>query len=440
MEILSPNEFFSDYVAEHYGSEISKNVNELCRPPCALPDAPGVPLVFVFARETKPREKPATSGDDGFFGWTPPSRAREKGSSLGSVLLSNALGFNTDFTFENFVVGKPNDLAFTVSKALSEDDKLGNGMLCLFSDHGQGKSHLSQALGRNALAVNPGLRVLYLTAEDFCNEMTRSLNEKSMGDFKKNFRFNCDILIIEDMTFLCNKYKIQDELSLTLDHLMNGGKKIVLTSTVEPKLIRLSNHLKSRLNSSLIAPIGPPDLETRMEIIRRKAKRIGFSISEKAVELISDRVTKDVRQLESVVVTLSAKCRVSPKKTDYALAKESLTSYDGSAEGGITLEEVRDFICDAFKVEASVLSSRTRIKKVCEARKMAIYVSRMLTKTTLEEIGKTYKRNHSTTLYAYNKMDDEIRRNPETGRLADYLLAAITEKHQRNRGITRGSH
>jgi chromosomal replication initiator protein len=305
---------------------------------------------------------------------------------------------------------------------------MGTGILFLLSENGLGKSHLSQALAHRVQEKSPARRVLYVTAEHFTNLMTMSINRKTMDSFKRRFREQCDILMVEDVTFLSGKERIQNELRMTLDTLLDRGKKIVLTSTQSPKQIPgIDKSLRSRMNSSLIAPIGPPDYDTRLMILQRKANAEGLSVDRKVLEHVAERVTADVRLLEASVASLKASVMATGRRVDVAMADEcvsSLPSADGPS--GVGLDEIRTFVCRAFSVAPSDMSGKSRLKRHGEARKMGIYLSRRLTGKTLVEIGKFYGRRHSSALYTCNKMDEEYRKDAKTMRQVDYYIGELT--------------
>jgi chromosomal replication initiator protein len=422
IEIISPNEFFLKYIISHYKSEIEQSVSKLCKELSLT----GISVTFSFTEEPALSSIPGYENDGSLFG------SQIKGSGFRGLFdnQSPSYSLNPTFTFENFVVGSPNNLAFSATKAFSEDQKLGPRMLFLLSEHGLGKSHLSQALGHLVLIKKPQNKVIYLTAEDFANEMVKSLNDKNMQDFKRRFRVNCDILILEGVTFLSGKSKIQEELSLTLDFLTGQGKKVVLTSTIEPKSIpNLEKSLKSRFNSSLLAPIGPPDYDTRVKILKRKAAAENLNLNNKVLELIAAQITTDVRILEASITTIAARSRFLNQPPTISMARECLTIYPSAGEGGVTLDRIKQFICATFNLAEDDLTSNSRLKKVCEARKIGIYLSRLLTKNTLEEIGKKFGRRHSSVLYAFTQVEREIKADSRFSRQMDFFIGQLSIKH-----------
>ncbi|MDR1036827.1 MAG: chromosomal replication initiator protein DnaA [Deltaproteobacteria bacterium] len=427
VEIVSPNEFFHRYITGHYRSAIEEALKE----GASREGMPSLQVGFTYHITPAIPLIPKDIMNDE-FSIRPFSHSSVQGPGRGllpgEVLAGHYMSLNRSFTFPNFVVGNPNRLAHTSARAFSEDPDTGTGILFLLSENGLGKSHLSQALAQHVLERTPARRVLYVTAEHFTNLMTMSIIRKAMDEFKRRFREQCDILLVEDVTFLSGKEQIQNELRMTLDSLLDRGKKIVLTSTQSPKQIPgLDKSLRSRMNSSLIAPIGPPDFDTRLKILDRKASSEGLHLDRKVLEHVADRVTTDVRLLEAAVASLKATVMASGRAADISLADECVSSLPSSSDpSGVDLDEIKSFVSRAFNVDASDMSGKSRLKRHSDARKMGIYLSRRLTSKTLVEIGKFYGRRHSSALYTCNKMDDEYRKDAKTTRQVDFYIGELT--------------
>uniref|UniRef100_A0A7V4G9P8 Chromosomal replication initiator protein DnaA n=1 Tax=Desulfobacca acetoxidans TaxID=60893 RepID=A0A7V4G9P8_9BACT len=237
-----------------------------------------------------------------------------------------------DFTFDKFVVGGGNRLAYRAAEALAHDDTFYNGILFLTSGPGLGKSHLSQAVGNHFLTSRPSAPILYVTAEDFTNDMVRALKGGQMARFKERYRGECEVLLLEEVQFLSGKEKIQAELCFTLDTLLERGKKLVFTSCYHPgEISQISKELRSRLTGGLITPIGPPDFPTRVNILARKAEHRGMSASAEVLEYLAEHLTGDVRRLESALDCLAARSTLLQEPLSLRLAQEVLAS--GEAYG-----------------------------------------------------------------------------------------------------------
>ena len=411
--LACPNPFFLNWVKTHF-------IGDLAAAMASVGFEPSAPLEFVSATEQTPpeRKRPDTEG-----------RLAAAGASRP---LSPAPVFSQAerYTFENFVVGDSNLYAFSAAKALASGASLGSDSLFITSDHGLGKSHLSMALGRAFRQNMPRHQIYYLTAEDFTNEMTQAIRHGVMDDFKAKYRQNCDVLVLEEVQFLAGKEKIQSELCFTLDCLMERGKKVVFTSPQEPKGIpRLGRSLRSRLSTALISPIGAPEYETRLNILIKKAKAIGLKTSRPVLEYVAERVTTDVRRLESCLTSLKAKSQLLNRQVDMEMAREALVYLlDDNPEGeGLTPIAVRSLICRHFHLKPAEITSKGRSVKLTEARALGIYLSRSLTGRTLEEVGHTFGRSHSSALYAINKMDQLLKKDPKLKGKLEFFTQQLLE-------------
>ncbi|MDR2340511.1 MAG: chromosomal replication initiator protein DnaA [Deltaproteobacteria bacterium] len=424
MEIVAPNEYFLKYVMGHYKNDIEESLASECKS-CGIEQ---VKTSYTSLGETNSLGLGVNGPEDNGL-WLPPQQNPLAAMNQHGKPSQGLFNLNPNFTFENFVVGNPNSFAYSVAKAFSQNDNLGNNIVYILSDHGLGKSHLAQAMAQALQTQEPRLNIIYLTAEDFTNGMTNAINNSSMEDFKERFRQRCDVLMLDNITFLGGKGMIQQEVSYTMDHLLDKGKRVVLTSTYEPRSIpKLSQSLKSRFCSSLVANIEPPDLAMRVKILANKAKKEGLRLSDKVLDVIASNITSDVRQLEASVTTLAAKSRHLQKAPDVAMARECLSTINNNREDGLTLNRVLKFVCNAFRVEPQAVTSGVRNKRVAEARTMGIYLSRVLTGKTLLEIGKTFGRGHSSVLYAINKMEQKMLADNRVQLQVDYFIGQLNNQ------------
>ncbi len=316
--------------------------------------------------------------------------------------------FNPRFTFDQFVVGQCNQFAFAASMALAGDQGFNNHSVYLLSPTGLGKSHLAQAVGHHLLGQSPNCRVRYTTTEQFTNEMIFALQHGSIESFKSKFRNGCDVLLLERIDFLSGKMKVQNELVYTLDELMDRGKRILCTGSTLPRDIpRLSSELKSRLHGGLVAPIEPPDYRTRIEIIRRKSEGRNVRFPQEVIELLAERLTGDIRQIESCIHGLSAKCHILKMPVTLALA-EDVTQAMLNHLPKITIEHIQEIVCSSFQVSVEELKSPSRRKELATARKIAMYLCRQYTTESLQAIGNSFKRTHSSVLHAVSGLTRQM--------------------------------
>jgi chromosomal replication initiator protein len=328
---------------------------------------------------------------------------------------------NHEFTFDRFVVGKCNELAYSASRALALENHFSYNPLFILSNTGLGKSHLSQAVGHTLIQNNPMLRVYYVTAEDFVNEMIHALRNNHIEQFKEKYRRSCDALLLEEVHFLGGKEKTQLELGYTLDALANDHKRIIFTSSLLPKDIpNLSKELSSRLTSGLITTLDRPDYETRLKILEKKSSEQKLTLSEEILHLLAEKLIGDIRQMESALRCLRAKSEFMKAKIDLDLAKDVLQSHIPE-EASVTMEDVRALVCQYFKVDPSSLQSKSRKSIHAYPRNVYVYLCRQHTHVTVEDIGKSINRNHSTILYACETVERKIKLDLKVKNQVDFL-------------------
>ncbi|MFH1489182.1 MAG: chromosomal replication initiator protein DnaA [Pseudomonadota bacterium] len=328
---------------------------------------------------------------------------------------------NREFTFDRFVVGKCNEFAYSASKALALGNNWPYNHLYILAATGLGKSHLSQAIGHAILEQNPAVRVCYITAEDFINEMIHALKSNSIEAFKNKYRRGCDVLLLEEVHFLSGKEKTQLELEYTLDALANENKKLIFTSSLLPDHIpNLTKELSSRLTSGIITTLEAPDYETRVKILQKKASEQNLPLSDEIIHIFSKYLSRDVRQMESALRCLKAKSELLNVKVDLDLAKEVLKSQVPD-QHRISIEGIKNLVCKYFKVDPVMLRSKSRKRIHSYPRNIYIYLCRRHTDTTVEVIGSSINRNHSTVLYASESIEQKMKLDRKVRNQVNFL-------------------
>ena len=319
---------------------------------------------------------------------------------------------NQAFTFDQFVVGASNRLAYQAARALARNDTFYNRILFLTSSPGLGKSHLSQAVGNYLVQSFPPGQVLYLTAENFANEMVRSLKNGRMSRFKERFRRECEVLLLEEVQFLSGKEKIQAEFCYTLDTLMAQQKRLVFTSCFLPGEINyLSQELRSRLTGGVITPIGLPDFTTRVNILTKKAENRGVQVSIKILEYLAEYVSEDVRRLESALDCLVARSTLLSEPFSLRLAQDVLQDLK-AVDPGLSIPEIQKIVGDYYKVSLPELLGRSRQKRLVRARQMALYFCRLYTQKSMMELGRHFQRSHASVVHALQSLDRDRQTQP----------------------------
>lgn len=377
-----PNKFSKNWVVDNYGPILEKKLSQL--------GGDGLKISFQVKSVPPKPAAPRSVRDSRQLAFP----AMQRSGLLTAHWLRNNL------TFDRFVVGKCNEFAYSVSRSVSSGSDMPYTPLFMLANTGLGKSHLVQAIGHAILKCDPKTRVCYVTAEDFVNEMIYSLKTKRIEEFKNKYRRGCDVLLLEEVHFLGGKEKTQKELEYTLDALINDRKKIIFTSAVLPKDIPgLSNEMESRLTSGIITAIERPDFSTRLKLLEKKSAEKELKLPEEAEHLLAKHLNRDVRQIESALSCLKAKTELLKEKISKGLVMDVIRCHVNQTSGR-SLEDIMGLVCRYFNLEPDVLPSRSRKKNHAYPRNLYAYLCRTYTDATLEDIGASINRNHSTVLYA----------------------------------------
>jgi chromosomal replication initiator protein len=338
--------------------------------------------------------------------------------------------FCADFTFDEFVVGESNRLAYSACRAVSNGESLGNGkLLFLHACSGLGKSHLMQAAGHHIFEKEPGKRLCYITANEFTSQMIKAIRGNTMDSFKEHYHKECDILLLEHVHNLARRERTQTELANILDPMLEQGKRVIFTGNRFPREIEgINDTLGSRLGSALITSINPPGFRTRKRIIERKAKRQGINLDGEVIELLAQHITGDIRKIESAVVGLIAKSSFLKRPVNLELAHEVLHEIVGEP-AELTIEAIRELVCKHFKLNVAELKSKSRKKAIAWPRQIGMYLSRKYTDASLESIGREFNRDHATVQHAVKKIRKEMAGQGKNRRQLQYLIDQI-EKQQ----------
>jgi chromosomal replication initiator protein len=342
-----------------------------------------------------------------------------------NVRFNNGRLLKKGFTFDDFVVGRNSDFAYSASLSLAHGKRNGSNILYLLAKTGLGKSHLSQAVGHHIITHSQSKRVYYVTAEDFTNEMIHSIKTNTIDEFKERYRKKCDVLILEDIHFLAGKDATQKELAITLDYLFEADKKIILSGYELPDDIpKLNDQLKSRLTLGLVTEISAPDYETRVRILKKKSKALGYIIPKDVTEYIAQELSDNVRQLESGLFGVAAKGRLMGYDIDIELAKSVLANIM-NIKKRITIESIKKLICDEFSLSEKEIISASRQQRIVKPRQIAIYLSRKYTDQPIKSIGSSFNRYHATAIYAINAVEKELKQKSVLFEQINYLSKKI---------------
>lgn len=330
-----------------------------------------------------------------------------------------------DYTFDQFVVGKNNEFAYSAALSLAMRKSSQQHSLFLLSKTGMGKSHLSQAIGHQILGESNKERVYYMTAEDFTNEMVSSFKNNSVSTFKAKYHDECDVLLLEDIHYLSGKERTQIELAHTLDSLYNENKKIIFSSCCSPSDIpKLNENLRSRLTGGLISNIEPPDYRMRIKILKKYARDNLWDVPAEVLAYLATELSQDVRQLKSGLVGVSAKASLLGCPIDLDLAGDVVKNMVRKSQS-INISSIKGLVCKYYKISHKDLVSRSRKQAHVRPRQVAIYLARRYTDEPLQAIGKSFNRYHATALHAIGAVEKGIRQGNVIQRHVEYFCKRL---------------
>ncbi|MEO8277358.1 MAG: chromosomal replication initiator protein DnaA [Thermoanaerobaculia bacterium] len=312
---------------------------------------------------------------------------------------------NPKYTFETFVVGSSNQFAHAAARAVAESPAHSYNPLFLYGGVGLGKTHLLHAIGHQILAKRPELRVLYFTAEQFVNQLINSLRFKSMPSFRDRYR-TIDVLLVDDIQFLANKERTQEEFFHTFNTLYTSQRQIILSSDSSPRNIpALEERLRSRFEWGLIADIQAPDLETKVAILRRKADQDGVVLPDDVALFIAYQVKSNVRELEGMLNRVVAFSSLTAKPLSLELAKETLKDILPDEGRRATAADIIKFVARHYGLKVSEIKSKSNSKQIAFPRQVAMFLCKELTELSYPEIGRQFNdKHHSTVMYSVDKI------------------------------------
>ena len=399
-----PNKFFRDWLTEHYLTQLQEILSTLAKH--------DVKVVFEINEKTS-RQTIVEKGlkrDD---------RDRVQRSTSNLV---------PKYTFQNFVVGASNQFAHAACFAVANQPGEHYNPLFIYGGVGLGKTHLVNAIGHQAASQRPSVKVVYLSSESFMNELIGSLRRDKMDEFKKKFR-NVDILILDDVQFIAGKERTQEEFFHTFNSLYESHKQIVITSDKFPKEIPgIEDRLRNRFEWGLIADIQPPDMETRVAILQKKAENEGVELPHDVAFFLASNIDSNVRELEGSLTRLGAFSSLTKATITVELAKDVLRNTLKNAQQEITVENIQKTICDYFNIKIIDLKAKRRTQNIALPRQVAMYLCRKYTETSFPAIGDKFGgRDHSTVIHASKTIERKIKEDPH--------MQTTIEKLERNLNI-----
>ncbi|MCH3905007.1 MAG: chromosomal replication initiator protein DnaA [Lactobacillus sp.] len=329
--------------------------------------------------------------------------------------ISRDLHLNNSYTFDTFVQGEGNKLAASAALAAAEKPGSIYNPLFIFGGVGLGKTHLMQAIGHQRLQEKPDARVVYIQSETFVNDFINSIKNKTQDQFRDKYR-KADLLLVDDIQFFAKKEGIQEEFFHTFETLYNNKKQIVMTSDRLPNEIPdLSERLVSRFAWGLQVEITPPDLETRIAILRKKAEGYGLEIDNTTLDYIASQVDTNIRELEGALVKVQAHATIERKDISVGLAREALADLKlVQKDRGIQISRIQEVVANYFQTSVEDLKGKKRVKQIVVPRQIAMYLSRELTDASLPKIGQEFGgKDHTTVMHAHSKIAKAIKTDTE---------------------------
>jgi chromosomal replication initiator protein len=390
-----PNSQFRDWLARNYLGVISEALFELGRD--------HVQVIFESEAQSDSGEAPASSEH-----------------------VTTPAALNPKYTFESFVVGSSNQFAHAAARAVAEIPSKSYNPLFLYGGVGLGKTHLMHAIGHYIQARNRQLNLLYISTDRFINEMINAIRFDRLPAFRQKFRL-VDILLVDDVQFIAGKDRTQEEFFHIFNALHDGQKQIVISSDCPPRQIpTIEERLHSRFEWGLIADIQPPDIETKVAILRKKAESERVELPENVALFIASKVKTNIRELEGSMIRLIAYGSLTGRDIDLPLAQEVLRDLLHTEDKPITPEMIQKFVADHYNVKLTELKAKNNSKSVAEPRQIAMYLTKTLTSASLPEIGKLFGgKHHSTVIHSVRKIEGMRKRDPDFDRLINSFVQAF---------------
>ena len=409
--LATANDFMRRTTAEAYGETLKRAFEQVLGFP--------VEIEFVVAGQTDEKDKD-------------PNGFNEIEQRMADLISAHQRS-DYDLTFENFIKGKSNELAYAYCIAVSGKNAAAAGSgrtvfnpLFIYGDSGLGKTHLLKAIEHEVRKNHPEYNVIYTTGESFTNELVKSVADKDTYTFHEKYR-NADYLLMDDIQFIAGKEMTQEEFFHTFNELYNAGKQIVITSDISPNRIKkLEERIKTRFALGVQADVQPPDFETRLAIVQRKAELLDLNLPDPVSRIIAEKIKNNIRQLEGAVNKIKGLTMFSNENPSISMAQRVIKETLIDAQPAeITVDRIINEVAVAFGVQPEELRSATRSAQISLARKVAIYIIREVKGMSFTSIGDEFKRNHSTMTISYSDIKEQMKKNSDLRESVDDIINAL---------------
>ncbi len=409
LKIYVPNNFFVEWIEEHYNTLINKTVKQVL-------GEKGKLVYVIYEDKENSDEQPVQPATNN----TVPVAAQTKPLDYETYL-------NPRYTFENFIKGEGNQLARAAAMAVGDSPgQTSFNPLFIYGGVGLGKTHLIHAIGNKILERSPDKRVIYISSDAFTVEFVEAIQSNTLNEFS-GFYKSMDALIIDDIQFLVGKEKTQDLFFQIFNTLHQSGKQVILSSDKPPKDLKgLNERLISRFSWGLSADIQPPDFETRVAILKNKSEVYGINLSREIIEYIAQNISSNIRELEGCLIKLLASSSLNSKEIDFEFVKKTVKEVSTNKQVNVSVELITKLVCEFFEVEENKLREKNRRKEVVLARQIAMYLSKQMTKLSLKTIGLHFGgRDHSTVIHSQTSIEQLILKDPKIKEAVDALKNKI---------------
>ncbi len=408
LRVRVPNALFRDWLTKHYAAVLEEALGEV--------DRKGAAVSFVTDDALVPL--PAETLSDDFAGAETDPEAETEDSPVA--------GLAPRYSFDTFIVGPSNQFAHAACRAVAEAPSRSYNPLFIYGGVGLGKTHLMHAIGHYVLNHLKTLKLTYISSERFMNEMINGVRYDRVLDFRERYR-SVDVLLVDDIQFLAGKEGTQTEFFHTFNALYDSQKQIVISSDRPPHEIpQLEERLRSRFEWGLIADIQPPDLETKVAILKKKAEAEGVPLPDNVALYIAGRIKSNIRELEGSLIRLVAYASLTAREISLTLAQDVLRNVLQHDERAVTIEGIQKYVSDYYQLKHGELKSRNNSKSVAMPRQIAMYLCKSLTNASLPEIGRSFGgKHHSTVIHSIRKIEDLRKRDGNFNSLINTFLESF---------------
>jgi chromosomal replication initiator protein len=407
LRIAVPTRFMRDWIEQNYGSQLTEFWQE---------ENSGVAQVEIIVEPTRtavqapggPPRAPIGLRRDGETASMADELVPADASDPAATALEDVRALlDKRFVFKNFVVGRTNELAHAAARRVAESDGVPFNPLFLFGGVGLGKTHLMHAIAWHITERDPSRRVLYMSAEKFMYQFIRALRFRTTMDFKEQFR-SVDVLMIDDIQFICGKDSTQEEFFHTFNALVDQNRQIVVSADKSPSdLDGMEERLRSRLGCGLVADIHPTDYELRLGILQDKAEQLGAQLPDKVLEFLAHKITSNVRELEGALNRIVAQSTLVGRPVTLETTQDILRDLLRANDRRVTIEEIQKRVAEHFNIRLADMHSARRARAVARPRQVAMYLAKQLTARSLPEIGRKFGgRDHTTVMHAVRKVEE----------------------------------